>query len=68
MLFHFYVPQSLAYLGLVSFTRATWDVLGWLFAGMNEEQILDERPDLEEGDFPGVYQFVTDSGREAHLV
>ncbi len=34
-----------------------WDVLGWLGAGMNEEQILDEHPDLEKADFPAVYRF-----------
>ena len=28
-----------------------WDVLGWLGAGMTEEQILDEHPDLEKADF-----------------
>ena len=25
-----------------------WDVLGWLGAGMTEDQILDEHPDLRE--------------------
>ena len=45
-----------------------WDVLGWLGAGMTEEQILDEHPDLEKGDFPAVYQFVADAGRRANLV
>ena len=45
-----------------------WDVLGWLGAGMTEEQVLDEHPDLEQGDFPAVYQFVADAGRRANLV
>jgi hypothetical protein len=35
---------------------------------MTEEQILDEHPDLEQGDFPAVYQFVADAGRRANLV
>jgi len=32
-----------------------WDVLGWLGAGMTEQKILDEHPDLEKEDFPVVY-------------
>jgi uncharacterized protein (DUF433 family) len=27
---------------------AVWDVLGWLGAGMSEDEILDEHPDLEK--------------------
>ena len=42
-----------------------WDVLGWLGAGMTEEQILDEHPDLEKDDFLAVYQFVAEAGRKA---
>ena len=44
-----------------------WDVLGWLGAGMSEEQILEEHPDLEKADFAAVYQFVAESGRRAKL-
>ena len=44
-----------------------WDILGWLGAGMTEQEILDEHPDLEKADFPAVYQYVTESGRNAHL-
>jgi uncharacterized protein (DUF433 family) len=44
-----------------------WDVLGWLGAGMTEDQILDEHPDLERADFPAVYQFAADAGRRANL-
>lgn len=44
-----------------------WDILGWLGAGMSEEQILDEHPDLEKEDFPAVYQFAAEAGRKAHL-
>ena len=42
-----------------------WDVLGWLGAGMTEEQILDEHPDLEKEDFPAVYQYAARAGRGA---
>jgi len=45
-----------------------WDVLGWLGAGMTEEQILDEHPDLEKADFQAVYQFAAEAGRRANLV
>jgi uncharacterized protein (DUF433 family) len=41
-----------------------WDVLGWLGAGMTEDEILDEHPDLEKADFPAVYQYAADAGRE----
>jgi uncharacterized protein (DUF433 family) len=41
-----------------------WDVLGWLGAGMTEEQILEEHPDLEKADFPAVYQFAAENGRK----
>jgi uncharacterized protein (DUF433 family) len=34
-----------------------WDVLGWKGAGMSEQEILDEHPDLEIEDFPAVYQY-----------
>jgi uncharacterized protein (DUF433 family) len=44
-----------------------WDVLGWLGAGMSEEQILDEHPDLEKADFPAAYQFAAETGRKTKL-
>ena len=44
-----------------------WDVLGWLGAGMTEDEILDEHPDLEKADFPAVYQYAADAGRRANL-
>ena len=28
-----------------------WDVLGWLAAGKNEQEILDDYPELERDDF-----------------
>jgi uncharacterized protein (DUF433 family) len=42
-----------------------WDVLGWLGAGMSEEEILDDYPDLERADFPAVYQFASEFGAKA---
>ena len=42
-----------------------WDVLGWLGAGMTEEQILYEHPDLEKADFGAVYRFAADAGRKS---
>jgi uncharacterized protein (DUF433 family) len=44
-----------------------WDVLGWLGAGMSEQQILEEHPDLEKEDFPAVYQFAAETGRKANF-
>ncbi len=44
-----------------------WDVLGWLGAGMTEDQILDEHSDLEKADFAAIYQYAADAGRRAIL-
>ena len=44
-----------------------WDVLGWLGAGMTEDEILDEHPDLEKADFPAVYQYAAEIGRKTNL-
>ena len=44
-----------------------WDVLGWLGAGLTEEEILDEHPDLEKADFPAVYHYAAETGRRANL-
>lgn len=44
-----------------------WDVLGWLGAGMTEQEILDEHPDLEKEDLPAVYQYVAEAGRNGKL-
>jgi uncharacterized protein (DUF433 family) len=33
------------------------DILGWLAAGMTEDEILTDHPDLERADFPAVYRF-----------
>jgi uncharacterized protein (DUF433 family) len=32
-----------------------WDVLGWLAAGVDEETILADYPDLEAADFLAVF-------------
>lgn len=34
-----------------------WDVLGWLAAGMTEDQILSDYPELEPADFPAVREY-----------
>ena len=44
-----------------------WDVLGWLGAGMTEEEILYEHPDLEKADFPAIYQYAAEAGLKANL-
>lgn len=41
-----------------------WDVLDWLADGMTEEEILDDYPYLEKADFPAVYAFASQAGRE----
>jgi len=40
-----------------------WDVLGWLAAGVKEEQILADYPDLEPDDFRAVFEYATRVGR-----
>ena len=44
-----------------------WDVLGWLAAGMTEQQILDDYPELEPDDFRAVYDFASRMGRRVVL-
>ena len=44
---------------------SVWDVLGWLGAGMSEDQILAEHPDLEKPDFQAVYASAAEVGRKA---
>jgi uncharacterized protein (DUF433 family) len=41
-----------------------WDVLDWLADGMTEVEILDDYPYLEKADFPAVYAFASQAGRE----
>jgi len=40
-----------------------WDVLNWLAAGMTEQQILDDYPELAPDDFRAVYEFAAKLGR-----
>ncbi len=42
-----------------------YDVLSWLAAGMSEEQILEDHPDLERADIEACLAFAAD--RERHV-
>jgi len=44
-----------------------WDVLSWLAAGMTEEQILADYPELERDDFRAVYDFASRLGKRVAL-
>jgi uncharacterized protein (DUF433 family) len=44
-----------------------WDVLGWLAAGMNEDQIISDYPELERDDFRAVYEYAARVGRRVAL-
>ena len=44
-----------------------WDVLGWLAAGANEEQILADYPELEAADFLAVFEYAARMGRRVVL-
>jgi len=44
-----------------------WDVLSWLAAGMAEQEILDDYPELEPDDFAAVYDFAAHMGRRVAL-
>jgi uncharacterized protein (DUF433 family) len=44
-----------------------WDVLGWLAAGMSEEQILADYPELQKDDFKAVYEYAARLGRRVAL-
>ena len=44
-----------------------WDVLNWLAAGMTEQQVLDDYPELEPADFCAVYEFAAKLGRRVAL-
>ncbi len=41
-----------------------WDVLDMLASGMTEEEILADYPYLEKADFPAVYAYASQTGRE----
>ena len=40
-----------------------WDVLGWLAAGITEEQILADYPESEAADFRAVFDCAARAGR-----
>jgi uncharacterized protein (DUF433 family) len=42
-----------------------WDVLDMLASGMTEDEILDDYPYLEKADFPAVYAYASQTGRES---
>ena len=44
-----------------------WDVLGWLAAGMTEEQIMADYPELEKEDFRAVFDYAARVGRRVAL-
>lgn len=41
-----------------------WDVLEMLASGMTEDDILRDYPYLEKADFPAVYAYAAQAGRE----
>jgi uncharacterized protein (DUF433 family) len=41
-----------------------WDVLDLLASGMTEEEVLRDYPYLEKADFPAIYAYASQSGRE----
>ncbi|MCU0247659.1 MAG: DUF433 domain-containing protein [Bryobacter sp.] len=45
-----------------------WDVLDMLASGMSEAEILDEYPYLERADFPAIYAYASQAGRERKTV
>ena len=40
-----------------------WDVLNRLSAGMSEQQILEDYPELEHADFLAVYEYAANVGK-----
>jgi uncharacterized protein (DUF433 family) len=44
-----------------------WDILSWLAAGMSEQEILEDYPELEAEDFRAVYEFAARMGRRVAL-
>jgi len=41
-----------------------WDVLDMLASGMTEDEIVHDYPYLEKADFPAVYAYASQAGRE----
>jgi uncharacterized protein (DUF433 family) len=44
-----------------------WDVLSWLAAGRSEREILSDYPELEEADFPAVFEYAARVRRRVAL-
>jgi uncharacterized protein (DUF433 family) len=44
-----------------------WDVLDWLAAGMSQQQILADYPELEPADFQAVFDYASRVGRRVAL-
>jgi uncharacterized protein (DUF433 family) len=44
-----------------------WDVLGWLAAGVDEETILADYPELEAADFRAIFEYASRVGRRVAL-
>ena len=42
-----------------------WDVLDMLASGMTEDEILNDYPYLEKADFPAIYAYASQTGRES---
>ncbi len=49
------------------FRVTVWDVLDMLASGMTEDEILDDFPYLEKADFPALYAYAAQAGREQQL-
>jgi uncharacterized protein (DUF433 family) len=46
------------------FRVTVWDILDMLASGMTEDEILADYPYLEKADFPAVYAYASQTGRE----
>ena len=44
-----------------------WDVLDWLAAGMSQQEILADYPELEPADFQAVFDYASRVGRRVAL-
>jgi uncharacterized protein (DUF433 family) len=49
------------------FRVTVWDVLDMLASGMTEGDILNDYPYLEKADFPAVYSYASQAGRERRV-
>lgn len=46
------------------FRVTVWDILDMLASGMTEGEILADYPYLEKADFPAVYAYASQTGRQ----